>query len=133
MVDYRLELVIIPVTDVDRAVAFYGETLGWSVDFNQVVSPELRFVQITPPGSACSIAFGVGLLPAEASPLPGLQLVTPDADAAHDDLVARGIEVGPVQELAWGRFVWFDDPDGNHWAVQQLPPRSAPTTGGEPA
>ncbi|MFC5502420.1 VOC family protein [Lysinimonas soli] len=124
MVDYRLELVIIPVTDVDRAVAFYGETLGWPVDFNQVVSPELRFVQVTPPGSACSIAFGVGLLPAEAKPLLGLQLVTPDADAAHDDLVARGIEVGPVQDLAWGRFVWFDDPDGNHWAVQQLPLRN---------
>jgi catechol 2,3-dioxygenase-like lactoylglutathione lyase family enzyme len=124
MVDYRLELVIIPVTDVDRAVAFYGDTLGWSIDFNQVVSPELRFVQVTPPGSACSIAFGVGLLPSEATtPYPGLQLVTADADAAHDDLVSRGVEVGPVQQLAWGRFVGFDDPDGNHWAVQELPAR----------
>ena len=123
MVDYRLELVIIPVSDVDRAVAFYGETLGWSIDFNQVVNPELRFVQVTPPGSACSIAFGVGLLPVGVAPYPGLQVVTPDADAAHDDLLARGVEVGPVQELAWGRFVWFDDPDGNHWAVQQLPNR----------
>ena len=123
MVDYRLELVIIPVSDVDRAVAFYGETLGWSIDFNQVVNPELRFVQVTPPGSACSIAFGLGLLPAGTAPVPGLQVVTPDADAAHDDLLARGVEVGPVQELAWGRFVWFDDPDGNHWAVQQLPNR----------
>ena len=124
MVDYRLELVIIPVTDVDRAVEFYGTTLGWPVDFNQVVSPELRFVQVTPPGSACSIAFGLGLLPLEATaPNRGLQVVTDDADAAHDDLHARGVSVGPVQDLAWGRFVWFDDPDGNHWAVQQLPDR----------
>jgi catechol 2,3-dioxygenase-like lactoylglutathione lyase family enzyme len=125
MVDYRLELVIIPVTDVDRAVTFYGETLGWPVDFNSVVSPELHFVQVTPPGSACSIAFGVGLLPADATtPYPGLQVVTADADAAHDDLAARGVEVGPVEELAWGRFVSFSDPDGNHWAVQELPKRS---------
>jgi len=125
MVDYRLELVIIPVTDVDRAVEFYGTTLGWPVDFNQVVSPELRFVQVTPPVSACSIAFGLGLLPPEAAaPNRGLQVVTDDADAAHDDLHARGVSVGPVQDLAWGRFVWFDDPDGNHWAVQQLPDRS---------
>jgi catechol 2,3-dioxygenase-like lactoylglutathione lyase family enzyme len=124
MVDYRLELVIIPVADVDRAVEFYGTTLGWSVDFNQVVSPELHFVQVTPPGSACSIAFGVGLLPADATaPNLGLQVVTDDADAAHDDLEARGVKVGPVHDLAWGRFVWFDDPDGNHWAVQQLPTR----------
>ena len=133
MVDYRLELVILPLTDVDRAVAFYGDTLGWSVDFNQVVSDELRFVQITPPGSACSIAFGSGLLPAEATaPVAGLQVVTDDADAAHDDLVARGVQVGPVQELAWGRFVWFSDPDGNHWAVQELPQRGTNSVG-EPA
>jgi catechol 2,3-dioxygenase-like lactoylglutathione lyase family enzyme len=133
MVDYRLELVIIPVTDVDRAVAFYGDTLGWSVDFNQVVSPELRFVQITPPGSACSIAFGTGLLPAGATtPYQGLQVVTDDADAAHDDLAARGVAVGPVQDLAWGRFVWFDDPDGNHWSVQQVPERGTNSVG-EPA
>lgn len=123
MVDYRLELVIIPVTDVDRAVDFYGTTLGWPVDFNQVVSPELRFVQVTPPGSACSIAFGLGLLPDGVAPYPGLQVVTADAEAAHDDLAARGIDVGDVQELAWGRFVWFSDPDGNHWAVQELPKR----------
>lgn len=133
MVDYRLELVILPVADVDRAVAFYGDTLGWSVDFNQQVSPELRFVQVTPPGSACSIAFGTGLLPAgDHSPNPGLQVVVDDADAAHDDLAARGVEVGSVQELAWGRFVWFDDPDGNHWAVQELPQRGTNSVG-EPA
>jgi catechol 2,3-dioxygenase-like lactoylglutathione lyase family enzyme len=133
MVDYRLELVILPVTDVDRAVAFYGDTLGWSVDFNQVVSDELRFVQVTPPGSACSIAFGLGLLPAGAgAPVAGLQVVTDDADAAHDDLAARGVEVGPVQDLSWGRFVWFDDPDGNHWAIQQLPQRGTNSVG-EPA
>lgn len=123
MVDYRLELVIIPVTDVDRAVEFYGTTLGWPVDHDQVVTPELRFVQVTPPGSACSIAFGLGLLGAGAAPVPGLQVVTDDADAAHADLTARGIEVAPVEDLAWGRFVHFDDPDGNHWSVQQLPAR----------
>jgi catechol 2,3-dioxygenase-like lactoylglutathione lyase family enzyme len=120
MVDYRLELVIIPVTDVDRAVTFYGETLGWSVDHDHVVSPELRFVQVTPPGSACSIAFGLGLLPVGTAPLPGLQVVTDDADAAHADLAARGIDVAPVDDQAWGRFVHFSDPDGNHWAVQQI-------------
>ena len=120
MVDYRLELVIIPVTDVDRAVAFYGETLGWSVDHDQTVSSELRFVQVTPPGSACSIAFGRGLLPAGAAPVPGLQVVTDDADAAHADLSSRGIEVAAVDDQAWGRFVHFSDPDGNHWSVQQI-------------
>ena len=124
MVDYRLELVIIPVTDVDRAVAFYGETLGWSIDFNQVISPQMRFVQVTPPGSACSIAFGVGLLPEGITPYPGLQVVTINADAAHGDLLARGVEVSPVDDTAWGRFVRFSDPDGNHWSVQQLPQRS---------
>ena len=95
MVDYRLELVIIPVTDVDRAVEFYGTTLGWPVDFNQVVSPELRFVQVTPPGSACSIAFGVGLLPADATaPNPGLQVVTDDAGIHLQRLVPEDVENG---------------------------------------
>ena len=123
MVDYRLELVIIPVTDVDRAVEFYGTTLGWPVDHDQVVTPELRFVQVTPPGSACSIAFGLGLLGEGAAPVPGLQVVTDDADAAYADLAARGVQVAPVDDQAWGRFVHFDDPDGNHWSVQQLPDR----------
>ena len=123
MVDYRLELVIIPVTDVDRAVEFYGTTLGWSIDHDQVVTPELRFVQVTPPGSACSIAFGRGLLGEGARPVPGLQVVTDDADAAHADLTARGVQVSPVDDQAWGRFVHFDDPDSNHWSVQQLPQR----------
>jgi predicted enzyme related to lactoylglutathione lyase len=120
MVDYRLELVIIPVTDVDRAVQFYGTTLGWPVDHDQVVSPELRFVQVTPPGSACSIAFGLGLLPAGTAPLPRLQVVVDDAAAAYADLSARGVEVAPVDDQPWGRFVYFTDPDGNHWAVQQI-------------
>ena len=123
MVDYRLELVIIPVTDVDRAVEFYGTTLGWPVDFNQVVSPELRFVQVTPPGSACSIAFGLGLTTAEPGSVVGLQVVVDDADVAHDHLAARGVAVEPVQDLDWGRFVYFADPDGNRWAIQQLPAR----------
>jgi catechol 2,3-dioxygenase-like lactoylglutathione lyase family enzyme len=120
MVDYRLELVIIPVTDVDRAVAFYGTTLGWSVDHDRTVSPELRFVQVTPPGSACSVAFGHGLLGAGAAPVPGLQVVTDDADAAYADLLARGVHVAPVDDQPWGRFVHFADPDGNHWSVQQI-------------
>lgn len=120
MVDYRLELVIIPVTDVDRAVEFYGKTLGWPVDHDQVVTPELRFVQVTPLGSACSIAFGMGLLPVGTAPVVGLQVVTDDAETAHADLTARGLEVAPVDDQAWGRFVHFSDPDGNHWAVQQI-------------
>ena len=125
MVDYRLELVIIPVGDVDRARAFYGDTLGWPVDFDSTVSPELRFVQVTPPGSACSIAFGTGLLDAGTAPVPCLQAVVDDADAAHDDLAGRGVAVAPVQDLPWGRFVYFRDPDGNGWAIQQLPSRGA--------
>ena len=125
MVDYRLELVIIPVTDVDRAVAFYGTTLGWPVDYDQVVNPELRFVQVTPPGSACSIAFGKGLTTAKPGSVEGLQAVIADADEVRAELIGRGAEVSEVQDLAWGRFVFFDDPDGNHWAVQQITPRAA--------
>ncbi|WP_310963011.1 glyoxalase superfamily protein [Nocardioides terrisoli] len=121
MVDYRLELVILPVADVDRAVAFYGTTLGWSVDHDQTVSDEVRFVQVTPPGSAASIAFGRGLTSAEPGSVSGLQVVVADADAAHDDLAGRGVTVEPVEELPWGRFVHFTDPDGNAWHVQQLP------------
>ena len=123
MVDYRLELVIIPVTDVDRAVAFYGETLGWPVDFNSVLSPELHFVQVTPPGSACSIAFGTGLTDMEPGSQRGIQIVIPNADDAYEHLRSRGVDATPVDEQAWGRFVTFSDPDGNVWALQELPPR----------
>ncbi len=120
MVDYRIELVFVPVADTDRARAFYGDTLGWSVDHDVRVSDELRFVQVTPPGSACSIAFGEGI-GGDMAPgtLRALQVVVASADEAHADLVARGVEVSPVEDLAWGRFVYFADPDGNTWAVQE--------------
>jgi catechol 2,3-dioxygenase-like lactoylglutathione lyase family enzyme len=120
--NYRLELVTIPVFDVDRAKAFYAEKAGFNVDVDQRVSDELRFVQITPPGSACSIAFGTGLTTAP----PGraqLQVVVDDVHGARADLLDRGIDPGEVQEFPWGSFVFFSDPDGNGWAVQQLPPR----------
>jgi predicted enzyme related to lactoylglutathione lyase len=120
--DYRLELITVPVSDVDRAKAFY-EQVGFHVDNDAVVNDDLRFVQITPPGSACSIAIGKGLTGADPGSAAGLQVVVDDARAAREDLVARGIEVSEVQEMPWGTFVMFQDPDGNPWAVQQLPPR----------
>jgi predicted enzyme related to lactoylglutathione lyase len=118
--DYRLELVAVPVSDVDRAKAFYVDQAGFNADHDHRVSDELRFVQLTPPGSACSIAIGTGVTDAEPGSVKGLQLVVEDADAAHADLSGRGVEVGPVQEFPWGRFVFFADPDGNQWAVQQI-------------
>jgi catechol 2,3-dioxygenase-like lactoylglutathione lyase family enzyme len=122
--DFRIELVPLPVSDVDRAVAFYGERLGWPVDFDQVVHEGLRFVQVTPPGSACSVCFGVGLdmLPEGATQM--IQVVVADADEALAYLRERGVECDGVDDLAWGRFVRFADPDGNRWALQQLPQRS---------
>ena len=121
--DWKLELVIIPVSDVDRAKAFYVDKVGFNADFDQVVNEELRFVQLTPPGSACSITIGTGITDAEPGSVQGLQLVVEDADAAHADLSGRGVEVSAVQDFPWGRFVFFSDPDGNTWAVQQIPPR----------
>jgi catechol 2,3-dioxygenase-like lactoylglutathione lyase family enzyme len=123
-VDYRLELVIVPVTDVDRAKAFYVEKAGFRADFDAEPGGGIRFVQLTPPGSACSIAFGTGLTSAVPGSIEVLQLVVDDADAARADLMSRGLDVGDVQDLAWGRFVYFSDPDGNKWAVQQVPDRS---------
>jgi predicted enzyme related to lactoylglutathione lyase len=118
--DWKLELITVPVTDVDRAKAFYVEKAGFHLDNDQEVSDSMRFVQLTPPGSACSIAIGEGLT--ESPPGSGqLQLVVADADAARAELVERGLEVGEVQEFPWGRFVFFADPDGNRWAVQQVP------------
>ena len=120
--DWKLELVTIPVTDVDRAKAFYTEKAGFNADHDHTVSDELRFVQLTPPGSACSIAFGTGISESE----PGsaqVQLVVADVHAAREELIGRGLDVGEVQDFPWGSFVFFSDPDGNHWAVQQLPPR----------
>jgi len=121
--DWKLELVIIPVTDIDRAKAFYTDQAGFNADHDHTVSDEIRFVQLTPPGSACSIAIGKGITDAAPGSVAGLQMVVPDIEAAHDELVKRGAEVSEIQELAWGRFVSFADPDGNKWAVQQLPPR----------
>ena len=118
--DYRLELVAVPVSDVDRAKAFYVDQAGFTADHDHRVSDDIRFVQITPPGSACSIAFGKGVTDAEPGSVQGLQLVVDDADAAHADLKGRGVDVGDVQDFPWGRFVFFSDPDGNRWAVQQL-------------
>lgn len=119
--DFKLELVIVPVTDVDRAKAFYADQVGFHVDHDHVLSDELRFVQLTPPGSACSIAIGKGLVDSAPGSLKGLQVGVDDADAAREFLLSRGVEAGEVEEHAWGRFTGFRDPDGNEWAVQQLP------------
>ena len=121
--DWKLELVMIPVSDIDRAKAFYTDQAGFNADHDHTVSDEIRFVQLTPPGSACSIAIGKGITDAAPGSVVGLQMVVPDIEAAHDELAKRGAEVSEIHELAWGRFVFFADPDGNKWAVQQLPPR----------
>lgn len=121
--DWKLELIAVPVTDVDRAKAFYTDKVGFNADHDHQVNDELRFVQLTPPGSACSIAIGTGLVAATPGSVKGLQLVVNDIEAAHAELRDRGVEVGDVQDFPWGRFVFFSDPDGNAWAVQQLPPR----------
>lgn len=118
--DIKLELVIIPVSDVDRAKAFYVDQVGFVCDHDHVVSDELRFVQLTPPGSACSIAFGTGLTDAEPGSVKGLQVVVDDTQALHDELAGRGVDVTDVHDEAWGRFTEFTDPDGNAWAVQQM-------------
>jgi len=123
LVDWRLELVQVPVSDVDRAKAFYTEKAGFNLDHDHRVSDEIRFVQLTPPGSACSIALGIGLGDMPAGSVQGLQLVVSDVHAAREELLERGVEVGAVQDFPWGSFVFFSDPDGNSWAVQQLPPR----------
>jgi predicted enzyme related to lactoylglutathione lyase len=122
--DFRLELVQVPVSDVDRAKDFYVEKAGFNADHDHRVSDEIRFVQLTPPGSGCSIAIGEGLGEGmEPGSVKGLQLVVDDADAARAELAGRGVEVSEVQEFPWGRFVFFSDPDGNGWAVQAIPPR----------
>ena len=121
--DWRLELVPVPVADVDRAKRFYTEQVGFVADHDHQVTDELRFVQLTPPGSACSIAMGTGMGEMEPGSQRGLQLVVADIEAARADLVGRGVEVSDVQVFPWGSFVFFDDPDGNGWAVQQLPDR----------
>jgi predicted enzyme related to lactoylglutathione lyase len=121
--DWKLELVAIPVADVDRAKAFYADQVGFHADHDHVVSDEVRFVQLTPPGSGCSIALGKGIVDTQPGSVQGLQLVVADVEAAHAHLVERGVEVSDVQEFPWGRFVFFSDPDANGWAVQERTPR----------
>jgi catechol 2,3-dioxygenase-like lactoylglutathione lyase family enzyme len=121
--DWKLELVAIPVSDVDRAKSFYVEKAGFNADHDYTVSDEIRFVQLTPPGSACSIAIGKGLVDTEPGSVQGMQMVVADVEAARAELVERGVQVSDVQRFDWGSFVFFKDPDGNGWAVQQLPPR----------
>jgi len=122
MVDMKIELVTVPVTDVDRAKDFYVKA-GFNADFDERVNENLRFVQLTPPGSACSICLGIGLTKMKPGSMESIQMVVADAQKAHDELVERGIEVSKVTHLEWGIFVYFSDPDGNKWALQQLPKR----------
>jgi catechol 2,3-dioxygenase-like lactoylglutathione lyase family enzyme len=121
--DWKLELIAVPVSDIDRAKAFYTEQIGFHADHDHTVSDEIRFVQLTPPGSACSIAFGKGIVDTPPGSLQGLQLVVSDVQAARAELAGRGVDVSEVQQFPWGSFVFFSDPDGNGWSVQQLPPR----------
>ncbi|HEV7640427.1 MAG TPA: glyoxalase superfamily protein [Gaiellaceae bacterium] len=123
--EWKLELVMVPVSDVDRAKAFYVEQAGFVADHDHVVTDELRFVQLTPPGSACSIAIGTGI--SESAPgTAQVQLVVADIEEARAQLVARGVDASEVQVFPWGSFVFFQDPDGNRIAVQQMPPRPSP-------
>ncbi len=121
--DWKLELVAVPVSDVDRAKAFYTEKAGFNADHDHTVSDDLRFVQLTPPGSACSITLGTGIVDTPPGSVKGLQMVVSDIHAARVELVERGVEVSEVQEFPWGHFVYFSDPDGNGWAVQAIPSR----------
>src|SRR6476661_1377440 len=118
--DWKLELVVIPVSDVGRAKAFYVDKVGFNADHDHRVSDDIRFVQLTPPGSACSIAIGKGVTSAKPGSVEGLQVVVSDIEAARAHLSGRGVDVGEVQDFPWGRFLFFADPDGNRWAVQQI-------------
>jgi catechol 2,3-dioxygenase-like lactoylglutathione lyase family enzyme len=119
-VDYKLELVAIPVTDVDRAIAFYRDQAGFNIDHDHTVNDDLRFVQVTPPGSACSITFGKGITEPDAAPVPNLQCVVDSAEQGQAELRERGVDASDVDEQPWGRFVYFKDPDGNQWALQEI-------------
>lgn len=121
--DWKLELIVLPVTDVDRAKAFYADKVGFHADHDFPVREGLRFVQLTPPGSACSIAFGEGLTTAAPGSVQGMQIVVADVRAARAELVGRGVDASEVDDTPWGSFTYFNDPDGNRWALQQLPPR----------
>ena len=119
--DLRLELIPVPVSDVERAKAFYSGPAGFALDNDVTVKEGLRFIQLTPPGSGCSISIGEGITEMEPGSLGGLQLVVEDIEAAREELSRRGVEVSEIQDFPWGRFVFFSDPDGNGWAVQQIP------------
>jgi catechol 2,3-dioxygenase-like lactoylglutathione lyase family enzyme len=121
--DWKIELVAIPVTDVDRAKAFYVDLVGFHADHDHQVSDTLRFVQLTPPGSACSIVLGTGTTEMAPGSQKGVQVVVPDVEAARGELVAHGVQASEVDAQPWGSFVYFSDPDGNTWALQQVPPR----------
>lgn len=119
--DFKIELVHIPVSDVDRAKAFYTDRAGFHADHDHRVDDQIRFVQLTPPGSACSIAIGAGLgMDAAPGSVQGMQVVVSDIDAARAELAGRGVDVSEVQSFPWGRFVFFSDPDGNRWSVQEV-------------
>lgn len=120
--DCKIELIFVPVTDVDRAIEFYVDKVGWTLDMQARVDENTRFVQVTPPTSACSIAFGEGISDMPPGTQNGIQAVVPDAEAARKELVERGVDASEVQVLAWGSFTSFADPDGNTWTLQQLPP-----------
>lgn len=119
--DWKIELLAVPVSDIDRAKRFYTEQLGFNADVDQRVDDTTRFVQLTPPGSACSIMLDQGMSSMTPGSLEGIQVVVADADAAREQLVERGVDATEVQEFPWGRFTFFTDPDGNGWALQQMP------------
>jgi catechol 2,3-dioxygenase-like lactoylglutathione lyase family enzyme len=119
--DWKIELVAIPVTDVDRAKAFYTEQVGFNADHDHKVSEDLRFVQLTPPGSACSVVMGTGTTEMPPGSQKGVQVVVADVEAARQDLLAHGVQASDVDVQPWGSFVTFSDPDGNTWSLQQLP------------
>ena len=121
--DWKIELIAVPVTDVDRAIGFYRDQVGFALDVDVQVSPEVRFVQLTPPGSACSICIGSGITEMPPGSQQGIQVVVPDAAAARQQLLDRGVQASEVDEQDWGKFVGFSDPDGNAWALQELPDR----------
>jgi catechol 2,3-dioxygenase-like lactoylglutathione lyase family enzyme len=122
--DWKIELVAIPVTDVDRAKAFYVDQVGFHADHDHQVNEGLRFVQLTPPGSACSVVMGTGITEMPPGSQKGVQIVVGDVEAARKQLVERGVEASDVDVQPWGKFVFFADPDGNTWSLQELPPWS---------
>ena len=119
--EWKLELVPIPVSDVDRAKSFYTDKVGFNIDHDVRATDEMRVVQLTPPGSACSIAIGTGIVDTSPGSVRGLHLVVPDINAARAELADRGVDVGQVQDLGGILYVTFNDPDGNGWALQQMP------------